>query len=61
MSKRQYERPKITGRQEFETRAIGCAKVPGLGDPNFCGAVWGSPTGNQSGCSMNPPSVSRSS
>ena len=59
--KRVYEAPAVTGRQEFETRAIGCGKVPGMGDPNFCGPVWASPTGNQGGCEMNPPSVSRSS
>lgn len=56
-----YEKPSVTGRQEFETRAVGCAKIPGLGDPNFCDVVWTSPSGNQSGCVMNPPSVSRSS
>jgi hypothetical protein len=56
-----YVRPEVTGEEEFETHAIGCAKVPGLGDINYCGPIWGAPTGNRSGCWMNPPSVSRSS
>jgi len=60
-AKKPYERPAITGRQEFETRAVGCAKVPGLGDVSFCGQVWSGRSGNQAGCTMNPTSVSRSS
>jgi len=60
--KREYVRPAITGRQEFETRAIGCAKVPGIGDSNFCGPVWFDATGNQNGCRMSDPATeSRSS
>ncbi|HSK48288.1 MAG TPA: hypothetical protein VLA05_09845 [Coriobacteriia bacterium] len=61
MKRPTYERPAITGRQEFETRAVGCAKVPGLGDMNFCGAVWSNRNGVGGGCTMNPTSVSRSS
>lgn len=60
--KKEYERPAITGRQEFETRAIGCAKVPGIGDSQYCGPVWYGQNGNQPGCSMSDPETqSRSS
>lgn len=59
--RRTYEAPAVTGTREFESRAVGCGKIPGLGDTNFCDVVWASPHGNQAGCVMNPPSVSRSS
>ena len=60
----QYERPAITGRRQFETHAIGCAKVPGLGDSSYCGAVWSGRSGrghNRHICHMSPPTVTRSS
>lgn len=56
-----YERPAITGKQEFETHALSCAKVPGLGDANYCGEVWTNMTGVGNGCTMNSSTVSRSS
>lgn len=56
-----YEKPAITGKQGFETHALSCNKVPGLGDANFCGEVWTNHHGVGNGCTMNPSTVSRSS
>lgn len=65
-SRRPYAPPMVTGQEEFETRACGCAKVPGSGACNYCGPVWGAPHGKtrnsrHHGCYMNAPTVSRSS
>jgi hypothetical protein len=52
--KEPYEAPQIVDEQSTEAQAMACNKVPGLGDPNFCGQVWVGQHGNQTGCSFNP-------
>lgn len=56
--KQLYEAPGIADEQSLEVAALSCNKIPGWGDPNFCGPVWASPHGNQAGCYTNPNSRS---
>lgn len=56
--RKKYQKPQIIDERELETHALACGKVPGYGDPNYCGSVYANPTGNQSGCYMNPSSRS---
>ena len=49
-----YEAPKIADERSLEVPALGCNKIPGLGDPSFCGPVWIGKHGvAHPGCSMN--------
>lgn len=60
MSKKTYEAPKIVEEKSFETHAIACNKIPGIGDPNYCGPVWiGKQAGGGPCCKKND--LSRSS
>lgn len=53
--KHKYQAPKIVDEQPCEAQAIGCPKMPGLGDPNFCAEVWSGDKGTAtSGCFMDP-------
>lgn len=54
--KRAYERPRIIGREEFETRAMSCGKIPGRGDEAngpFCGTVFVGRVDHHDGCYVN--------
>lgn len=58
--KKRYEAPRIIEEKSFETHAIACNKIPGIGDPNYCGPVWSGLSGkNTPGCKMSD--LSRSS
>lgn len=58
MVKRRYESPRITEERDFETQAMACAKVPGRGDPLFCGPVFLNRVDGKFGCVVNESSRS---
>jgi len=51
--KRKYQVPKIVDEHSCEAQALGCPKIPGIGDPAFCGGVWTGSSGKKPGCSMS--------
>lgn len=51
--KQPYEAPKIVDEQYCEAQAMACNKVPGLGDPGFCGTVFSGRVDSHDGCSLN--------
>lgn len=52
--KKKYQAPKIVEEHSCEAQALGCPKIPGLGDPLFCGQVWTGENGSsKEGCSMS--------
>ena len=51
--KEKYVTPDFTEESTFEVQARACLKVPGLGDPEFCGPVFLGKSDHQIGCSLN--------
>jgi hypothetical protein len=51
--KQAYQAPKIVDERHCEAQAMACNKVPGLGDPNFCGQVFCGRVDHHDGCSVN--------
>lgn len=53
-----YEPPDIVDERVFEVTTRACNKVPGIGDPQYCGPVWLNKYGPHAPCYLNPDAKS---
>jgi hypothetical protein len=57
--KQRYEIPNIVDERSVEVYAMGCNKIPGIGDLSYCGPVWSGAQGqSDNNCHMNEDSRS---